>query len=110
MSGGVFGFQACQKVVHECTPARLLDRSGGTTHYMYKAFHTNCVLTSFNILAVLVHVGAAGFSQDDVIPEVPDLHLDEVEHLLLALGVVDFLQLLCEASEDSPTAGLLDGN
>ena len=37
------------------------------------------------------------------------LHLDEVEDLLLALGVRDLVQLLGEAAQDGPPAGLVDG-
>jgi hypothetical protein len=38
--------------------------------------------TWLGVLAVLVHVGAAGLRQDDVVPEVSDLHELVVKHLL----------------------------
>ena len=37
------------------------------------------------------------------------LHLDEVEDLLLALGVRDLVQLLGQAAQHGPPAGLVDG-
>lgn len=37
------------------------------------------------------------------------LHLDEVEDLLLALGVGDGLELLSEAAQHGAAAGLVDG-
>ena len=41
------------------------------------------LLTWLDVLTVLVDVGAAGFSQQDVIPEVVHLHLLKVEDLVL---------------------------
>ena len=61
-------------------------------------------------LAVLVHVGAAGLGEDDVIAEVAHLHLHEVEHLLLALIILDLVHLLGQASQHGAAAGLLDGH
>jgi hypothetical protein len=48
--------------------------------FMHLQHHIDA-LTWLDMLAVLVHVSAAGFGQQHIVPEVINLHLLEVEDL-----------------------------
>lgn len=66
--------------------------------------------TCFYIGAELVHIGSAGLCQDDIIAEVPNLHLLEVEHLLLAVLAGDVCNLVTEALQDCAPTGLFNAH
>ena len=61
-----------------------IHQTGKATNEDGKEGDSWWLLTWLDILAVLVDVGAAGFSQQDIIPEVVHLHLLKVEDLVLA--------------------------
>mmetsp|Transcript_2425 Transcript_2425/g.6175 ORF Transcript_2425/g.6175 Transcript_2425/m.6175 type:complete len:743 (-) Transcript_2425:468-2696(-) len=66
----------------------------------------HAALTWLYILAVLLHIIAAGLSQDDVVAEVSDLHELIVEHLVLAGLTSDVVLLLLQALQHQATAHL----
>ena len=60
-------------------------------------------------LAVLVHIRAAGFCQGRVVAVVVDLHLDEVEDLILAGRGGQLVLVLREAAQHLAPAGSVHG-
>ena len=73
--------------------------------------HRFCILpipiTWLDVGAVAIHIHAAGLSQHDVVAEVLDLHFLKVEDLLLALLILDLLDLLSETAQHLAATWLL---
>ena len=63
-------------------------------------------LTWLGIFAILIHVASAGFSQNDIIPEILNFHLHEVEDLVLASLNRDVVALFSQAAQHLASTGL----
>ena len=59
------------------------------------------------VIAELIDIAMAGLSQQHIIPEVSDLHLLKVEHLILALLGLDLVPLVSQAAEHLTPTGLM---